>query len=197
VPVFKVKVKSGGQECPPYTGNAPSLAVVQAVADRVSGRCHVYHGGQALQAVMARLVEDIAEARYARSFAYEVNRQASGAAAEDARDGVQFLTAALQVVARHHKIAGAGEHGASEQQSVFAIPETAVAGRFRQGLSSSAIATCCWARCWAWPAAHRPRTASRLASPYRIAAVENLVGITLVRAPHRPAVLVLPRSPMQ
>jgi len=116
-------------------GLAAGLAVAQAVADRVSGRRHIHHGRQALQAVMARLVEDIAEAGYACRFAREISHQAGGAAAENARDGIQFLTAAaLQVVARHHKIPGAGEHGPGEQQRIFPIPEAAVAGRFRQRL---------------------------------------------------------------
>ena len=120
---------------PWLSGTVWLLAVAEAVADGVAGGGHVHHGGEALQAVMAGLVEDIAEARNAGGFAREVSHQAGGAAAEDARDGVQFLTAAaLQVVAGHYKIAGTGEHGPGEQQSVFAIPETAVAGRFRQRL---------------------------------------------------------------
>jgi len=91
------------------------LAVAQAVANRVSGRCHVQHGGHTLQAVMAGLVEDIAEAGHARGFAREVSYQSSRAAAEYARDRIQFLTSAgLQVVVRHYKIAGAGEQGSGE-----------------------------------------------------------------------------------
>lgn len=110
------------------------LAVAEAVLDGVAGGAEVDHGGDALQAVMAGFVEEVAEAGDASGFAGEVHCESSGAAAEHTRNWIQFLTASLQVAAGDDEIAGAGKDSGGEEHGVFAIPETAMAGSFGQRL---------------------------------------------------------------
>ena len=71
------------------------LAVCQTVSHSAGGASDVDQGDGALQPVMADLVEEVAEADDARSFAGKIYGQPGGGASEDANHRIQFLPAAL------------------------------------------------------------------------------------------------------
>jgi len=90
----------------------------------------VQHRHRALELVMPRLVEEVAESDHTGCFPGEIHRQASCAAGEHARDRVQFLAAVPQIVSGYNEI-GSAECGiGSEQKAIFTIPKS-MAGSLR------------------------------------------------------------------
>ncbi len=72
---------------------------------------------------MACLVKEIAEPDHACSLTDKVHCQCGIAAAEDARDRVQFLATIPQVIAGYNEIGGAESCVGCKQNAIVAIPK--------------------------------------------------------------------------
>ena len=95
-------------------------------AEAHSGRrgAHIQHRDCALQPVMSRLMEEVAESDHASGLAGEVRGQSRRAAREYSCYRVQFLAAVTQIVSGYDEV-GSAECGIrSKQKAVFTIPES-------------------------------------------------------------------------
>src|ERR1022692_3941660 len=81
-----------------------TLAVRQPEAYSASRASDVDYGDEALHFVMAGLVEEVAETDHSRGFPDEVHGEAGRRAPEHANQRIQFLSATLQVGARHREV---------------------------------------------------------------------------------------------
>ena len=104
-----------------------------AVDHGVGGYGHGNRRGDAFQAMVSGLVEQVADAHGGSSFSREVDGQAGGAAGKQASDGIQLFSAALQVGAGDGKIGGVHSGDAGEKQLIFPVPELVRLRRFRKG----------------------------------------------------------------
>src|ERR1022692_4545791 len=84
----------------------------------------IQHRGEALQFVMSRLVEEVAESNHARGLTREVHRKLRGTPAEHAGYRVQFLAAAAKIVPCYDKVGSVEGCTCSEQECVLTIPES-------------------------------------------------------------------------
>jgi len=71
--------------------------VRQSVTDCTGGRTDVYNRDPALEPVVTCLVEEVAQGYDSHRFSYEVNREPRSRVSKNPDDGIQFLSAALQI----------------------------------------------------------------------------------------------------
>src|SRR4051812_16115888 len=79
--------------------------------------------------MMSRFVKHVTDANHAPSLHCEVGRQARGAAAEQARHGIEFRSIPCQIPSRCVEVGPSHCGIKSEQRSVLAVPEW-MEGRF-------------------------------------------------------------------
>ncbi len=97
----------------------------------------VDHGDGALQLVMSGLVEEEAESGDAHIFTDKIQGETRGAAAESARDWIQFLTTAAKIVFGDDEVGGAEGGVGGEQGGVLAVPKSmSIGGSGRRSYGS-------------------------------------------------------------
>ena len=98
--------------------------MTQAPRDCSRGRADVHVRRDAFEFVMPGFVEQVIDADQAAGFEREVGRQTRSAAAEHARDRIQFLAAIRQIGAGYAEVGDCESARDGKQDSVLTIPET-------------------------------------------------------------------------
>jgi len=123
--------------------SAPRVSAVREAVGYGYGRgAEVDQRREPLQAVMARLMEEVTEANHAGGFACKIHSQPRSTATEKAGHRVQFTAAVLQIGVSHREIGGAGRRHRGEKKAIPFIPELVPAGGLWQGLWSGC--NCRW-----------------------------------------------------
>ena len=107
-------------------------AMTQAPGDCSRGRADVHVRRDPFEFVMPGFVEQVIDADQAAGFEREVTCQSGSAAAEHARDGIQFLAAIREVGAGHAEVGNGQSARDGKQDSVLTVPETMLANWLRR-----------------------------------------------------------------
>jgi len=99
------------------------LTMGEAVRHGASGGSDVHYGNPSLEFVMARLMEEVAQAHYACSFSDEVQGETCRGATKDANDWIQFPAAILEIRTGNREVSSVQRGCRDEQQLVLPVPE--------------------------------------------------------------------------
>lgn len=95
------------------------------VAYGKTGRSNVDHRDSALQLVVARLVEEIAETDGTGGLAGEIESQSSGGTSEHSHDRIQFFAVALKIGASHGEVGAIQRRRSCEQSDIPLVEKSA------------------------------------------------------------------------
>jgi hypothetical protein len=95
----------------------------QSVGDSPGGHSDIKERNCAFQPVVAGLMKKIAQSDVCGIFSDKVHRQRGGVSVENTDDGIQFASAALQILMSDGEICGTQRDGGRKQNDVRLIPE--------------------------------------------------------------------------
>jgi hypothetical protein len=105
----------------------------QSVRDSPGGHSNIKERNCAFQPVVAGFMEKIAQSDVCGIFSDKIHRQRRGISVENTDDGIQFASAALQILMSNSEICRTQRDGGSKQGDVRLVPELMLIRRHCRG----------------------------------------------------------------